>query len=176
MSLGPIANLAGSYLQSIFSSSPVQKSTAANSTGALGSQSATSFASQSDNGQLSPFAQILSQLQQLQQSSPAQYQQVTQQIAGNLQSAAQTAQAQGNAGAAAQLTQLSTDFTNASQSGQLPNIQDLSQATGAAGGHHHHHHFHPPAQDQNTSLNSTASSSFNPANIIANTLSTAGMP
>ena len=74
----------------------------------------------------------MSTLQQLQQSDPTKYQQVTQQIATNLQSAAQTAQAEGNTTAANQLNQLATDFTNASQSGQLPNVQDLAQAIGAA--------------------------------------------
>ncbi len=78
-------------------------------------------------------------LQQLQQSNPTNYQQVTQQIATNLQAAAQTAQSEGNTTAANQLNQLATDFTNASTSGQLPNIQDLAQAMG---GHHHHHHHH----------------------------------
>jgi hypothetical protein len=82
----------------------------------------------------------MSTLQQLQLSNPAQYQQVTQQIATNLQTAAQTATSDGNTTAATQLNQLATDFTNASQSGQLPDVQDLAQAVG--GGHHHHHHHH----------------------------------
>jgi hypothetical protein len=95
--------------------------------------------SQADSSQLSPFAQLMSTLQQLQQSNTAEYQQVTQQIATNLQAAAQTATADGNTTAATQLNQLSTDFTNASTSGQLPNAQSLAQALG---GGHHHHHFH----------------------------------
>jgi hypothetical protein len=109
----------------------------ANSTTASG---VSSSASQSDSSQLSPFAQLMSTLQQLQLSNPAQYQQVTQQIATNLQTAAQTATSDGNTTAATQLNQLATDFTNASQSGQLPDVQDLAQAVG--GGHHHHHHHH----------------------------------
>jgi hypothetical protein len=55
--------------------------------------------------QLSPFAQILSSLQQLQQSNPSPYQQVTQQIATNLQKA-KTAQSEGDTTAANQLKQL----------------------------------------------------------------------
>ncbi len=53
-------------------------------------------------------------------------------MAINLQSVAQTATADGNTTAASQLRQLATDFTNASQSGQLPNIQDRAQAVGVA--------------------------------------------
>jgi hypothetical protein len=102
---------------------------------------------QSDSGQLSPFAQLLSTLQQLQQSNPTEYKQVTQQIATNLQNAAQTATSDGNTSAANQLTQLATDFTTASQSGQLPNISDLAQAIGG-GGHHHHHGHHASSRFQ----------------------------
>jgi hypothetical protein len=147
---------------------------------------------QADNGQLSPFAQVLSTLQQLQQSNPAQYQQVTGQIATNLQSAAQTAQTDGNATLANQLNQLATDFINASQSGQLPNVQDLAQA---AGGHHHHHHFHPGASSDTSSTSSASASSssgltqllaafqtnagqsqtLDPFSIITNTLASAGI-
>jgi hypothetical protein len=137
---------------------------------------------------------MLSALQQLQQTDPTKYQQVTQQIATNLQSAAQTAQADGNSVAANQLNQLATDFTNASTSGQLPNIQDLSQAM--TGHHHHHHHAHSASADPDgsSSGNSSASStsqtlsqllstlqengtqnnSLNPMTIILDTLSNAG--
>jgi G3E family GTPase len=91
-------------------------------------------------------------LQQLQQSDPTKYQQVTQQIATNLEAAAQTAQSSGNTTAANQLNQLATDFTNASTSGQLPNIQDMAQAMG---GHHHHHH-HSSGTSSSSSSSSTA--------------------
>ena len=128
------------------------------------------------------------------------YQQVTQQIATNLQSAAQTAQADGNSTAATQLNQLAKDFTSASTSGQLPSIQDLAKAIG---GHHHHHHSHAASADtdgdasgngssSSTSNSSTASQSLsqllsafqangtqneslNPMSIILNTLSSAGI-
>jgi len=81
----------------------------------------------------------MSSLQQLQQTNPSEYQQITQQISTNLASAAQTAQTDGNATAATSLNQLSTDFSSASKSDQLPSVQDLAQAIG---GGHHHHHFH----------------------------------
>jgi hypothetical protein len=195
MSIGPIAGLAGSYLQSIISPalrSAGLTSTTSNNTSGVGS-------SQPDNGQLSPFAQVLNTLQQLQQSNPSQYGQVTQQIATNLQSAAQTAQANGNTTAASELNSLATEFTSASQSGQLPNVQDLAQAMG---GGHHHHHAHSASNDSDSAVNSSnntngsaansasqmmsqllasfqtnaaQSASTDPASIIMNTLSNAGL-
>jgi len=139
---------------------------------------------------------VMSTLQQLQQSNPTEYAQVTQQIATNLQSAAQTATSDGNTSQASTLNQLATDFTNASKSGQLPNVQDLAQATG---GHHHHHHSHATSGDADSSSTTGASTSdtsgtsqinqilaafqangaqneaTNPMAIIMNTLSTAGI-
>jgi hypothetical protein len=158
-------NLSSSYLQSVISGA--LQGTALSNPPKSHQLNAVDPASLSsgDNGQISPFAQILSQLQQLQQSNPAQYQQVTQQISTNLLSAAQTAQASGNTTAANTLTQLATDFSNASKSGQLPNIQDLAQAV--AGHHHHHHgghgHAAPPvgstdADGDNSSVTSSSSS------------------
>jgi hypothetical protein len=101
------------------------------------SSSAASATGQSDNSQLSPFAQLMNTLQQLQQTDPSKFTQVTQQISTNLQTAAQSATASGNTTAASQLTQLATDFSNASTSGQLPNVADLAKAM-SGGGHHHH--------------------------------------
>jgi hypothetical protein len=189
MSISPIQN-SSSYIQSILNSS--LQSLGITTTGT----STTTAAGQTDNGQLSPLAQVLSTLQQLQQSNPTQYQQVTQQIATNLQKAAQTAQANGNTTAANQLNQLASDFTSASQNGQLPNIQDLAQAAGG----HHHHHAHAQASSTDSSSSSSSSSStsnsnsqtlsqllaafqsnaadsdsLNPMSIILNTLGTAGL-
>ena len=203
MSIGPLINLASGYIQSLFSSPAVGSSstnTSANTTSAgLGSTSGTQ-----DTNQLSPFAQVLGSLQQLQQSNPSQYQQVTQQISNNLQTASQSATANGNTGLASELTQLSSDFKNASTSGQLPNVQDLAQAIG--GGHHGHHHHGGGSPGGSTtassgtsattgssdsassglsqliqSLNSSqtgtiANNSLNPLSIIDNTLSGAGIP
>ena len=192
--MGSINNLSSSYLHSILGTVLQGAGLTTNTTG--NSQSTASLASaalQPDNSQLSPFAGIMSMLQQLQQTNPSQYQQITQQIATNLETAAQTAQANGNSTAANQLNQLSTDFTSASQSGQLPNVQDLAQAIGSG---HHHHHFHAAlsGSDNNSSSswNSSASQTLsqflsamqssgtqndalNPMAIILNTLSNAGI-
>jgi hypothetical protein len=191
--MSPLTSLAGGYLQSIMSS-VLQGTGVQNDTNS--SSATSSVGLQADNSQLSPFAQLMSTLQQLQQTDPTKYQQVTQQIATNLQSAAQTAQSQGNTTAANQLNQLSTDFTTASKTGQLPNIQDLAQAMGSHG-HHHHHHSHSGSSDADSSsssgnssssstsplsqllsavsTNSTQSDALNPMNIILNTLSNAGI-
>lgn len=167
--MGSLSNLS-SYLQSALSTAlqgaglTTKLTTKAAANGASG-VSASSLIPQPDSGQLSPLAQLMSTLQQLQQSDPAKYAQVTGQIATNLQSAAQTAQANGNTGAANQLNQLSADFTNASKSGQLPNIQDLAKAVGHH--HRHGHHSHAASADSDSTAASAAS---DPAAIILNTL------
>jgi hypothetical protein len=156
MSTGTISPLTSGYLQSAISS-------AFQVTNASGNTSVSSLAATGDQSQLSPLAKLLSALQQLQQSDPAKYQQVTQQIATNLNTAAQTANQQGNTAVGSKLAQLATDFTNASQSGQFPNIKDLLQALG--GGHHHH---------QQASADNDGGA-LNPLTIIQNTLTSAGV-
>lgn len=185
-------NLSSSYLQSALSAA-LQGTGLTTNTDGNGVSGMSSVALQTDNGQLSPFTQLMSTLQQLQQSDPTKYQQVTQQIATNLQNAAQTALADGNSTAANQLNQLAKDFTNASTSGQLPNIQDLAKAIG--GHHHHHSHAASADADNDSSGNSNSSSgasqtlsqlsafqtngtqneALNPMTIILNTLSNAGL-
>jgi hypothetical protein len=159
MSTTSVNNLSSSYLQSILSSQ-------LQNTGSTGTTNGIApLAPPADQTQISPLANLLSQLQQLQQNNPAQYQQVTQQIATNLQTAAQTAQSSGNTTAANQLTQLATDFSNASANDQLPSVKDLAEASG---GGHHHHHFN---QDSGGGNQGT----LNPLTIISNTLSAAGV-
>jgi hypothetical protein len=165
-SMGSITNISSSYLQSILGTA-LQGTGLTNTTG--NSQNTASLASaavQPDNSQLSPFGDIMSTLQQLQQTNPSQYQQITQQISANLLTAAQTAQTDGNTTAATQLNQLSTDFSSASKSGQLPSVQDLAQAIG---GGHHHHHFH--AGSSGSDSNSTSSSSISPSQTLSQFLS-----
>lgn len=153
--MSPISGLTNNhYVQSILG-------TALQTAGLnLNGASSTSGTAQADGRQLSPFAKLMSTLQQLQQSDPSKYQQVTAQIATNLQSAAQTAQASGNTAAASQLSHLAADFSNASQNNQLPNMQDLAQAIG--GGHHHHghgHHMHAASPDADGGSSSSANTS-----------------
>jgi hypothetical protein len=132
------------YLESLLSNALQNASKTSNpSTSQTTISAPSSIGQQPDSTQLSPLAQLLSNLQQLQQSNPTEYAKVTQQIATNLQAAAQTATSDGNTSAASQLSKLATDFTTASTSGQLPNIADLAQAVGGGHGHHHHHGSHP---------------------------------
>ena len=181
--MSTISNISSNYLQSVLKTALQDAGLTTQKTrNNPSSTGISSVAAQPDSGQISPFAQLMSTLQNLQQSDPAKYQQVTQQIATNLQDAAKTAQANGNAAAADQLNQLATDFATASKSDQLPNIQDLAKAIG---GHHHHHHAHsaPADPDANSNASSNAigtllqaqSDSQNPMNIILNTLSNAGI-
>jgi hypothetical protein len=137
------------YIQSLISN------TISNATSGSSSVSQSSLTQPQDANQLSPFAQILSTLQQLQQSNPTEYQQVTSQIATNLQGAAKTATADGDTSQASELNQLATDFQNASQNNTLPNIQDLAQALGG----HGHHHGHHASSSSNSSTSSTDASS-----------------
>src|ERR1035438_8825606 len=155
MSIGSINPL--SYVQSILTSAiqGAGSTTDPNIHGLNAVDPVSSVAQSPDNSRLSPFAQMLAELQQLQQSDPAKYTQVTQQIASNLQTAAQTATTSGNTTAAAQLTQLASDFTSASKSGQLPSVQDLAQVAGA---HHHHHHAHAASADSATTSSTDSSS------------------
>jgi hypothetical protein len=164
MSTSPINSLS-SYLQEILDTSLQGTGLTASPT----STGVSATSTQSGNGQLSPFAQQLSTLQQLEESNTTQYQQVTAQIATNLQSAAQTATADGNTSTASQLNRLATDFNNASQSGQLPNISDLAQAVGGSGGHHHHHHH--VSSSSSSSNTSSDSSSLSSSSIISTTSS-----
>lgn len=195
-------NNVSNYLQSIMTSA-LENAGMAPNTNATSGISASQVTLQNDNSQMSPLAQLMNTLQQLQQSNPTEYQQVIGQIATNLQSAAQTAQSQGKTSAANQLNQLAQDFTNASQSSQLPSMSDLAKA----GGHHHHHHFHGGSGSSSTDsssdssstsstsstsssssdsqllsqffssvqTNTTQSESLNPMNIIWNTVSQAGI-
>jgi hypothetical protein len=198
MSTSPIHSLTNGYVQSVLKSVLQNAGLTIDQANKSLASAGTTATQTQDNNNLSPFAQVMSELQQLQQSNPTQYQQVTQQIATNLTAAAQTATTAGNTTAASQLTQLATDFTNASTSGQLPNISDLAKAV--SGQHHHHHHgghffpvsdatpigASPSTSSTNTSqtmsqllstLQSTATqnSALDPMSIILNTLSSAGI-
>ena len=103
--------------------------------------SAASVQQSADTQTLSPAAQFLSQLQQLQTQNPQQFQSIVTQISGRLQQAATAASNQGNTAQASQLNALAQSFQNAGSGGALPTAQQLQQA--GLGGHHHgggHHH------------------------------------
>jgi preprotein translocase subunit SecD len=146
-----------------------------NSSSASGAANASSTTQIADSQQFSPAAEMLSLLQQLQQSNPTEFQQVTSQITNNLQSAAKTAQSAGNSTLATQLNQLASDFQNVSQTGWQPIAQDLQQA-GVGGHHHHHHHAESSSSASTTSSSSSSSSngSSSPLEAIFNSLASNG--
>lgn len=90
--------------------------------------SASSVQQPADVLGLSPAAQFLNQLQQLQTQNPPEFQAVLSQITGQLQQAASTASSNGNTAQANQLTQLASTFQSAASSGALPTAQQLQQA------------------------------------------------
>ena len=177
MSIGPLSSLSSAYLQSLFG---VTASSATNNT--TNRSAAASLAMPQDDNRLSPFAQLLSSLQQLQQSDPAKYKQVAQQIGDKLQSAAKTAATNGDTRTADELNKLATDFTSSAKSGDLPNVQDLAQALTQAHGHHRHHHHQDagstsPASSSIAAASSSAtdSQSTDPLAIILGALTDAGV-
>jgi len=118
MNVSSISDLARQHMLSILGYSSTAQSS---STGSLSMGTSTGSTSTT----LSPFAQMMTELQQMEQANPAQYSQVSQQISTNLAAASSTALARGNTKLATSLSTLSKDFASASQSGQLPNITDL---------------------------------------------------
>ena len=117
MNVSALSNILDPYVQSLISSTGTN--TNASTSGSSIDPSSLTLP-QDSAPQLSPFARILSSLQQLQQSDPDKYQQVTSQISTDLQNAAQSATAAGNTTRAAQLNKLAADFSTASQSKTLP--------------------------------------------------------
>jgi hypothetical protein len=120
-------------------------STATPSAGASGAVS-------TDSTQLSPMASLLNQLQQLQQTDPTKFKSVMSSIADTLKTDAQSA----TGPQAQRLNALADKFSQAAQTGQMPDLQPPGQQQGASAHHHHHHHV---SSYQNGSSSSTSSSS-----------------
>jgi len=86
-------------------------------------------AAKADGADFSPLAELVGTLETLRESDPPKYTVVTRQIATNLLAAAQLAHVQGNSDAENQLTHLATDFSSASESGQLQSLlRNFTQA------------------------------------------------
>ncbi len=88
-----------------------------------------------DSAQLSPMADLLNQLQQLQQTDPDKFKSVMSSIADTLKTDAQSA----TGPQAQRLNALADKFSQAAQTGQMPDLQPKGQP-GASGHHQHHHH------------------------------------
>ena len=148
MMMNPLSSLQSTLFQ------PLSNNTAAGNTNSV-SPAATL---QDSTANISPIAQFLSNLQQMQKQNPDQFKQVTATIASKLQQAATNAQSQGNSAWANQLNQLASQFQTASTTGQMPAVQSLQQA--GESGHHHHGGHHHSTQASQTGL----SSMFQPQN------------
>jgi hypothetical protein len=88
-----------------------------------------------DSAQLSPMASLLNQLQQLQQSDPTKFKSVMSSIADTLKTDARNA----TGPMADRLNALADKFSQAAQTGQMPDLQPKGQPQGTSGHHHHHH-------------------------------------
>jgi hypothetical protein len=108
----------------------------------------------SDSAQLSPMADLLNQLQQLQQTDPDKFKSVMSSIADTLKADAQNA----TGPKAQRLNALADKFSQAAQTGQMPDLQPKGQQ--GASGHHHHHH--PQVQSYQHGSDATASGQSQP--------------
>jgi hypothetical protein len=128
-----------------------------------------------DSSAISSFANLMSELQQLQQNDPTKFKAVMADIASTLKTDAQNA----TGSQASALNNLAAKFDQAAQTGQMPNLQPQGQQ--GAGGHHHHHHVQSYQSQAADGTSSAASSGFsqqtpfNLAQVIQNALQTAGV-
>jgi len=139
----------------------------------LANQTAASSATgsmTSDSTDISPFASVMAQLQQLQQSDPTKFKSVMADIASTLQTDAQNA----TGAQAVVLSSLASKFSLSAQSGQMPDLQSKGQVSGA---HHHHHVKSYGSQSTGTAVSSTTkaagTSSTQPAINLAQIIQTA---
>ena len=147
----------------------------------LANQASTATATSSgsvptDSSAISSFANLMSELQQLQQNDPTKFKAVMADIASTLKTDAQNA----TGSQASALNNLAAKFDQAAQTVQMPNLQPQGQQ--GAGGHHHHHHhvqsYQSQAADGTSSAASGSSSQqtpFNLVQVIQNALQTAGV-
>ena len=142
MTINSLSNTQPSYLDSIDNNSGTSQG--------VSNSSAPATLPQDSTPQISPAASFLSQLQQLQQQDPAEFQQVTSNISNQLRQAAQTATSNGNTTQATQLNKLADQFQSASNGGAIPSLQG-----GGVSGHHHHHHGHHSQYGSNSSQGTT---------------------
>jgi hypothetical protein len=114
----------------------LQGTTSSSAVSSSSASQASSISERAGTAAISPLAQFMSRLQQLQQQNPDLFKQVAANLATRLQKAAQNAQSSGDTTRAAQLNQLATVLRSSAQSGQLPSLQDLQQAGFGEAQHH----------------------------------------
>ena len=128
---------------------------------ATATQSASGVAT-TDSTQLSPMASLLNQLQQLQQTDPDKFKSVMSTIADTLKTDAQNA----TGPQAQRLNALADKFSQAAQTGQMPDLQPKGGQQGASGHHHHHHQVQSYQQGSSTDTSKQNQPSFDLAQII----------
>lgn len=154
VNISALSNILPSLFQTGMSSSNANRSNAA-------SPVSTSLA-QDASSTISPLANFLSQLQQLDQQNPTEFKQVAANIGQQLTTEATAAEAQGNTAQANQLNQLASVFNSSAQTGQVPNAQQLQQ--GGFSGHHHHHHHGGGFSSQTNPFDPTSAASGSAVN------------
>src|SRR5277367_5585199 len=123
-------NNLSSDLQSLLRNQPQTAGVDKQQTNTKTGAGSPAIGSQTDKSVLSPYSQIVSALGTLQQTNPAEYGQITGQIATQLQKASTMASASGDTQNASSLTQLATVFQAASQGGYLPQLAASSPSSG----------------------------------------------
>jgi hypothetical protein len=141
MSLSPIIG-AASQVFSLFAPNSSTPTTG------LAAPDPLSVTDSAGNVNLSQAAQFFSKLQDLSQSNPAQFKQLTAQISSQLQADAQKA----TGSAQTFLTNLANQFQTASQTGSAASLQPPQGQTGSHHGHGHHHSSGQAAYDASTQV------------------------
>jgi hypothetical protein len=100
-----------------------------------------------DTTQVSSRGKLMQELQQLQQTDPDKFKAVMAEVAQKLGAAADQASS-----AADGLRKMAADFSQAAQTGQMP------QRPSGASGHHHGHHHHAAVQAYSGASSSSSSS------------------
>jgi hypothetical protein len=135
-------------ISSLYSSPTIAGVDTASSTSNGAAANATGSAVSVD---LSKPGQLFSQLQNLAQTDPTKFKEVTAEIASQLKDAA----ASQTGKQAAFLNELAGRFDAASQSGKMSDLKP-PQAQAQASGHHHHHHHAQAAGNGQSSSSSPA--------------------
>jgi HSP90 family molecular chaperone len=130
---------------------------------------ATDATSTTASTQLSPMATLLNQLQKLQQSDPSKFKSVMSSIADALKGDAQNATGQ----QAQRLNDLADKFSQAAQTGQMPDLQPPGQQQGAAG-HAHHHRVQSYQEGANATTGGQKQARVDLAQILQTALQDAG--
>jgi hypothetical protein len=128
----------------------------------------TSARTSSDSVGVSPFAQLMQQLQQLQTTNPTEFKQVMSDGATQLQAAAAQST---DPSQVAFLNNLAAKFQTAADTGNVSAIQPQGASSGTYAPHGHHHHHAASSSSADGSTSSTGTSSTTTPTDLASLLS-----